>query len=246
MDSRSKILGGLLSVSACLPSLASGAGAAHSFDQAIRQDGKGHAHLAFLLYRRAAEAGLPDAEFNVAVMLDSGRGVTSNIAQAATWYARAAAHGNHRAAYNLGQLYEAGEGVPKNNDIARAWFAASALPAARSRLAAPRIRVSGGTALKAPNAIAPAAGARLDSRSGGIELVWTAPAQPEPVRYHVEVRAPGAPGSHDVFSSFTGTSSLFARLPDLHGAYTWRVLAVARLTGRSAASDWLHFTVARN
>ena len=68
-------------------------------------------------------------------MLDSGRGATRDVAEAAVWYARAAAAGNHRAAFNLGQLYESGEGVPANADLARAWYAAADLPAAREHLA---------------------------------------------------------------------------------------------------------------
>ncbi len=53
------------------------------FDEAVQYDLKGEtAPLAFALYRRAAEAGLPQAEFNVAVMLDSGRGAPRDVAQA--------------------------------------------------------------------------------------------------------------------------------------------------------------------
>ena len=70
------------------------------FEEALRSDAGGDARSAFALYRRAAEAGLPAAELNVAVMLDSGRGVAADTAEAATWYARAAVHGEVRAAYN--------------------------------------------------------------------------------------------------------------------------------------------------
>ena len=88
--------------------------------------------------RRAAESGHTQAAFNVAAMLDSGRGAPRDVAQAAIWYARAAAGGNRRAAFNLGQLYESGEGVPANVDLSRAWYAAADLPAARERLAETR------------------------------------------------------------------------------------------------------------
>jgi TPR repeat protein len=60
--------------------------------------------------------GHTQAQFNVAAMLDSGRGAPRDVAQASIWYARAAAGGNRRAAFNLGQLYESGEGVPANID----------------------------------------------------------------------------------------------------------------------------------
>jgi len=54
------------------------------FREALRQDlmgGSTGARLAFDMYRRAAEAGLPEAQFNVAIMLDSGRGVSPDVAQ---------------------------------------------------------------------------------------------------------------------------------------------------------------------
>ncbi len=78
--------------------------------------------LGCLWYRRAAEAGFAPAEFNIAVMYDSGVGTARNAAEAAVWYARAAAHGNARAEYNLAQLYTAGDGVPRNLDVAEAWY----------------------------------------------------------------------------------------------------------------------------
>ena len=69
--------------------------------------------MAFSWYLQAAEAGLAQAAFNVAVMLDSGA-VPRDGAEAALWYARAAANGYHRAQYALAQLYAAGDGVPRN------------------------------------------------------------------------------------------------------------------------------------
>ncbi len=217
------------------------------FNEAVHYDlsGEGAAPLAFVWYRRAAEAGLPEAEFNVAVMFDSGRGVKSDVAQAATWYARAATHGDRRAAYNLGQLYEAGQGVPQNVDIARAWFAVSDLPAARARLAASHSRIlRRGTALSAPIPVAPTASASVSPGMSGIELVWTSKSQPESVRFFVELRALGPFDSREVFSSYTTTSSILATLPDVRGDYAWRVLTVARQASQYAASDWLIFSIA--
>ena len=236
---------GLLSAGVLAPSFARAAGPATWFDEAVRQDAEGEPQLAFASYRRAAEAGLPEAEFNVGVMLDSGRGVEPDIAQAATWYARAASHGNHRAAYNLGQLYELGQGVPQNTDIARAWFSASDLAAARGRLAT--LRAHGGASAAAfvtPTPVAPSAGARVDPALGGVEFVWTAQPQPEPVRFYVELRALSESGSREVFSGFTETSSVFAPLPALDGDYAWRVLAVARKASRYVARDWQRFSAA--
>ena len=216
------------------------------FDAAVRSelDGGGGPEKAFALYLRAAQVGLPEAEFNVAVMYDSGRGVGQDVAQAALWYARAATHGNHRAAYNLGQLYETGQGVPLNADLARSWFTVCDLPAARDHLAATRVRTPSGTVLSAPTPVAPSSGSTVDQGMGGLELVWTSKPQPEAVRFFVELRSVDHDGSHEVFSGATDTSGVLATTPDMKGDYAWRVLAVAREASHYAASDWQRFTVA--
>ena len=213
------------------------------FDEAARSDAGGDAERAFTLYRRAAEAGLPAAEFNVAVMLDSGRGVEADVAQAATWYARAAVRGEARAAYNLGQLYQAGQGVPKNLRIARAWFAASGLQAARKRLAGLPEAPQASWPLEAAKPIAPAAGERLGSRTDGVALVWTLQEQGEPTRFFVELRALDGDGSHEVFSSFTDASGIFAKMPVVHGSYAWRVIATAPKSSSYVASAWTEFKI---
>ncbi len=214
------------------------------FNEAIRHDAEGDAGLAYALYHRAAETGMPEAEFNVAAMLDSGRGVRADIAEAATWYARAAAHGDARAAYNLGQLYEAGEGVPRNPYLARAWFTASSLGAAREHLAAaPPHTTQAVQLLKAPTLVAPPPGKRVDARLDDIEFIWTAQDSSEPVRFFLELRSLDAGGSREVFSSFAETSSLSAKMPAASGAYAWRVMAVAPETGTYAASAWTQFSI---
>lgn len=235
-------------VAGLCPSPARADGPQAWLDAAIRQDlaGDGSAAAAFSWYMRAAEAGLPEAEFDVAVMLDSGRGVGRDVAAAATWYARAAAHDDRRAAYNLGQLYEAGEGVPRNPDLARAWFAASDLPAARAHLAALGSEGSPGPvppspagALTPPDLVAPRPGADAGPRTA--ELVWTCPPEPEPAEFFVEVRRVDEAGSREVFSGFTPTSSMAVALPEPRGTYAWRVLALARRAGQYAASRWSSF-----
>jgi hypothetical protein len=212
------------------------------FREALRHDLDGSAadmRIAVDLYRRAAEAGLPEAQFNMAVMLDSGRGVKPDVAAAAVWYARAAAHGNRRAAFNLGQLYEAGEGVPKNPDLARAWFQASDLPAARTRLAAVRRPPAAPGSVLAPVLLEPANEAAAAPGSDGIELVWTSPAQPRPVRFFVEARAISANGSREIYAGFVETSSLAVPLANVDEGLAWRVLAVVGGNGSGyAASPW--------
>lgn len=233
--------------------LATSAGAEDSsalFREALRQDLKGgptDARLAFDIYRRAAEAGLPEAQFNVAIMLDSGRGVAADVAQAATWYARAASHGIRRAAYDLGQLYEAGQGVPQNVDLARAWFKASDLPAARSRLTDIRSGGAKAATLSAPILIAPADGELIGAGANNVELVWTAHQGPEALRFFVELRALMPSDQKEIYSGFVDVSSLNVALSDsFKGAFAWRVSAVAPKSGRYAASNWSYLRTPTN
>lgn len=202
------------------------------------------AHTAFLWFQRAAEAGLPEAEFNVAVMLDSGRGVAQNSSEAAGWYGRSAARGNHRAQYNLALLYAAGEGVPLNGDLAAFWFrqAVAGLPIATRRLAM----------LQPTDRTGPLAAATLSVPRGQIaagaapvEFIWSAPAQPEPIHYLVEIYALNNAGSREVYSDFTDGSAVLAPLREIPGEYAWRVFSLARVAARYQTSDWAYFSVAR-
>jgi hypothetical protein len=221
------------------------ADAAGWFANGLRQDLSGEADVAFTLYRRAAEAGLPEAQFNVGVMLDSGRGVTADAAEAAVWYARAASHGNRRAAYNLGQLYEYGQGVPKNTDIARAWFAASGLGAGRAHMLNLLSRsVETETEIGAPDQLAPAPDAHFNSAVSGVEIVWTSKPQPRTVRFYVELRELDPCGSKELYAQFNDTSSVYVTLKSGSGTYAWRVLAVAAAPGSYKTSQWRFFDTA--
>lgn len=236
---------------------AQGADPTALFNEAVRLDlsGEDAAPRAFELYRRAAEAGLPAAEFNVAVMFDSGRGTAADMTQAATWYARAATHGNQRAAYNLGQLYDNGQGVPQNVDLARAWFAASGLAAAKERMSQLRAPTSGNGILAPPRCVVPAPGGIIAlshnttgagaTGTDGIELVWTSTQQPEPVRFFVELREVTPAGSTEAYSGFVETSAVLVSVADRPGgSFAWRVTALGRKAGGYMASEWAPFSLA--
>ncbi len=75
-----------------------------------------------LALRTAAVGGDPAAQFEVAVRLTEGRGVTPNLEQAAKWYERAANQGLAPAQYRLASLYEKGRGVEKDVGLAQAWY----------------------------------------------------------------------------------------------------------------------------
>tara|TARA_R110000765_G_scaffold324976_2_gene416497 strand:+ start:916 stop:1131 length:216 start_codon:yes stop_codon:yes gene_type:complete len=56
-------------------------------------------------YRLAAEQGDADAQYNLGIMYDTGRGVPENDAEAVRWYRLAAEQGDANAQFNLGGMY---------------------------------------------------------------------------------------------------------------------------------------------
>ena len=91
---------------------AAGQGHAHAMHTigSIHEARKEHDH-AVRWYTKGAEAGLPDAMYNLAVALDMGQGVAvPDYPAAADWYKRAAALGHGAAANNLGGMYTLGRG----------------------------------------------------------------------------------------------------------------------------------------
>jgi TPR repeat protein len=66
---------------------------------------------AFVWFTKGAEAGLPNAMFNLACCLDEGKGVAAaDYPAAADWYRRAADAGVGEAAANLASMYTSGRG----------------------------------------------------------------------------------------------------------------------------------------
>jgi len=62
-------------------------------------------------YTKGAEAGLPDAMFDLGTSLDKGGGVVApDYLAAADWYRRAADAGDGRAAHILSSMYTLGRG----------------------------------------------------------------------------------------------------------------------------------------
>jgi len=56
-------------------------------------------------YRRAAEAGHADAQFNLGICYSNGDGVAKDAEQAVSWFRRAAEAGHAAAQFNLGICY---------------------------------------------------------------------------------------------------------------------------------------------
>ena len=86
-------------------------------------------------WRPLTEQGYADAQFNLGVMYDEGRGVPQDDAEAVKWYRKAAEQGDAGAQYNLGVMYGNGLGVPQDYAQAHMWYnlAASRFPPGEDR-----------------------------------------------------------------------------------------------------------------
>jgi len=76
--------------------------------------------------RMAALKGDPTAAYEIGVRFAEGKGVPSNLEEAAKWYDRAAQAGLIPAVFRLGTFYEKGLGVKKDADIARRYYTMAA------------------------------------------------------------------------------------------------------------------------
>ena len=76
--------------------------------------------------RTQAAQGDRQAQLNLGVLHDFGRGVPQDYARSRQWYAQAAAQGDARAQLNLGELYDLGRGVPQDYAEARQWYVKAA------------------------------------------------------------------------------------------------------------------------
>jgi cell division septation protein DedD len=79
-------------------------------------------YLAAELGHRAAAAGYPQAQFNLALAYERGYGVPRDYDAAARWYAEAGNRGVADAAFALSELYRTGRGVPQHDELAGLWL----------------------------------------------------------------------------------------------------------------------------
>jgi TPR repeat protein len=82
----------------------------------------GQYEQAFPVCRKAAEQGNAKAQFNLAVMYDSGKGIRQDYAKAVKWYRKAAEQGNAKAQFNLAVMYDSGHGVLQSSAAAADWY----------------------------------------------------------------------------------------------------------------------------
>lgn len=76
----------------------------------------------FSSIQKSAQQGDTEAQFNLGVLYEKGRGVSQDYAEARKWYLRAAEKGHASSQYNLGVLYGNGWGVSPDYAEARKWY----------------------------------------------------------------------------------------------------------------------------
>ena len=64
------------------------------------------------IFLKMARKSIPEAQFNLALMYQDGKGVPRSMKKAAKWYTKAADNGMDEALLNLGCMYLLGNGVP--------------------------------------------------------------------------------------------------------------------------------------
>ena len=72
-------------------------------------------------YRKAADQGQADAQFELAYMSSKGVGTKKDYTQSIRWYLKAAEQGHVKAQSNLALMYQEGEGVKINYARAAQW-----------------------------------------------------------------------------------------------------------------------------
>jgi TPR repeat protein len=77
-------------------------------------------------YQQAADAGDAEAQFEMGVLHQDGRGVPQDFGKAVALYLKAAEQGHLGAQSNLGVLYVSGRGIPRDYGEALKWFTRAA------------------------------------------------------------------------------------------------------------------------
>ena len=93
--------------------------------------------LALAILLPFAREGSANAQYNVGLLFQQGRGIKQNYKKASQWYLAAANQGHFAAQNNIGSLYRRGKGVGLNYKSAVYWYqqALQDSPLARNNLA---------------------------------------------------------------------------------------------------------------
>ena len=72
--------------------------------------------------KAAAEGGYDQAQVNLGILYENGRGVPQSYKETAKWFRKAADQGHAKAMYKMGLLYQDGQGVPQDDVEGARWF----------------------------------------------------------------------------------------------------------------------------
>jgi TPR repeat protein len=148
----------------------------HAIDSALRT---GQYAQAAALLTRMANSGNAEAQYQLASLYRSGRGVRPDETLAFKWMKAAAERGHVKAQFDLGSMYLAGRGVGRDIDQARIWLLkarAQGYPDASLLLSDLAARPP-----KDAQASLPAASAAKDRPNGRSQITAPAPAMPTAV-----------------------------------------------------------------
>ena len=92
------------------------------FEDGVAAYERGDYVAAIQLWQPLAERGDAAAQFNIALLYDTGRGVPEDDGMAARWYRLSAVQGYAKAQFSLGTMYDSGRGVRQDSKEAAKWF----------------------------------------------------------------------------------------------------------------------------
>ena len=104
-------------------------------DEGVAAYDRGDYATALREWRPLAEQGNANAQVNLGLMYDNGRGVPQDYAEAMRWFRKAAEQGHAGAQIFLGVMYDMGQSVPQDYVRAHMWYnlAASSFPPGKDR-----------------------------------------------------------------------------------------------------------------
>lgn len=111
----------LIALVLCLPALSLA-----DYEDGVNAALAGDFATAYREFSLAAEAGLPLAQYNLAILYFTGQGVERDMAQAFEWTLRAAEQGHVEAQANLGSLYLNGDGTEADAEAGVRWLSSAA------------------------------------------------------------------------------------------------------------------------
>ena len=112
---RVRVFFGVLCVAVACPLLA-------DFHAGMEAYARGDFETALAEWRPLADGGMAEAQYNLGLIHQHGKGVAADLAAAHGWYLSAAEGGYARAQYRVAEMFESGQGVREDLVQARVWF----------------------------------------------------------------------------------------------------------------------------